>query len=131
MTEEVVVILKRQKEKLREIKLINMQFKEFVFLCRKGKPTKNSAYGFTLFKLCDKAGIERFSMHVLRHTMATKCIEGGMRPKTLQVILGHVNISITINLYVHVTEDEQTKEVENCVVDCVAKIYKKVKIPIN
>ncbi len=39
LTEEAVAILKRQKEKLREIKVINMQFKEHVFLCRKGEPT--------------------------------------------------------------------------------------------
>ena len=106
LTEEAVAILKRQKEKLREIKVINMQFKD------NGEPTKNSAYDTTLFKLCDKAGIERFSMRVLRHTMATRCIEGGMRPKTLQVILGHANVGITMNLYVHVIEDEKVKEVE-------------------
>jgi len=81
-------------------------------LNRKGEPTKNSTYDSALFKLCDKAGITRFSMHVLRHTMATRCIEGNMRPKTLQVILGHSNISITMNLYVHVTEDEKVKELE-------------------
>lgn len=112
LTEEAIAILKNQKEKLKSIKVINMQFKDFVFLCRKGEPTKNSAYDTTLFKLCDKAGIDRFSMHVLRHTMATRCIEGGMRPKTLQVILGHSNVGITMNLYVHVTEDEKVKEVE-------------------
>ena len=89
-----------------------MEFKDFVFLCRKGEPTKNSAYDTTLFKLCDKAGIDRFSMHVLRHTYATRAIEGGIRPKTLQVILGHSNVGITMNLYVHVTEDEKMKEVE-------------------
>ena len=65
-----------------------------------------------LFKLCDKAGISRFSMHVLRHTMATRSIEGGIRPKTLQVILSHSSVEITMNLYVHVTEDEKVKEVE-------------------
>lgn len=108
----ISAILKRQKEKLREIKVINMQFKEHVFLCRKGEPTKNSAYDTSLFKLCDKAGIRRFSMHVLRHMMATRCIEGGMRPKTLQVILGHSNVGITMNLYVDVTEEEKFKEVE-------------------
>lgn len=112
LTKEAIAILKRQKEKLREIKVVNMQFKEFVFLCKKGEPTKNSAYDSTLFKLCDKAGIQRFSMHVLRHTYATRAIEAGMRPKTLQVILGHSNVGITMNLYVHVTEDEKIKEVE-------------------
>ena len=97
-----------------------MQFKEFVFLCRKGEPTKNSTYYNALFKLCDKAGIERFSMHVLRHTYATRCIEAGMRPKILQIILGHSNVGITMNLYVHVTENEKVKEVE--------KIEKALKI---
>ena len=51
-------------------------------------------------------------MHVLRHTFATRCIEGGMKPKTLQTILGHSNIGITMNLYVDTTEDEKAKEVE-------------------
>ncbi|MBD5524281.1 MAG: hypothetical protein HDR04_07660 [Lachnospiraceae bacterium] len=36
-----------------------------------------------------------------------------MRPKTLQMILGHSNIGITMNLYVHVTDDEKAKEVQN------------------
>ncbi len=59
-----------------------------------------------------KVGIKRFSMHVLRHTFATRCIEAGMMPKTLQKILGHSNIGITMNLYVHITEDEKHKEIE-------------------
>ena len=50
-------------------------------------------------------------MHVLRHTFATRCIEANMRPKTLQVILGHSNVGTTMNLYVHVTEDERQNEV--------------------
>ena len=112
LTEEAIAILKNQKEKLKSTKVINMQFSDFVFLSRKGEPTKNSAYDTTLFKLCDKAGIDRFSMHVLRHTMATRCIEGGMRPKTLQVLLGHSNVGITMRIYVHVTEEEKVKEIE-------------------
>lgn len=112
LTDEAVAILKNQKEKLKSLKVINMEFKDFVFLCRKGEPTKNSAYDTSLLKICDKAGIDRFSMHVLRHTFATRCIEGGMRPKTLQVILGHSNVSITMNLYVHVTDDERANELE-------------------
>jgi len=35
-----------------------------------------------------------------------------MRPKTLQMLLGHSNINITMNLYVYVTDDEKKKEVE-------------------
>lgn len=51
-------------------------------------------------------------MHTLRHTFATRAIEAGMKPKTLQEILGHANIGITMNLYVHVTEEEKEKEIK-------------------
>lgn len=113
LTQEAVNILKNQKEKLKSLKVRPIEFKDSVFLCRDGTPTKNSAYDTKLFYYCDKAGIPRFSMHVLRHTFATRCIENGMRPKTLQMILGHSNIGITMNLYVHVTGDEKAKEVQN------------------
>lgn len=112
LTEEAIRILKLQKEKNKKIKVIPIEWSEYVFLCRKGTPVKNSTYDTALFKICEKAGIQRFSMHVLRHTFATRCIEGGMRPKTLQKILGHSNIGITMNLYVHLTEDEKQKEID-------------------
>lgn len=51
------------------------QRSEYVFQCRKGTPVKNSTYDTMLFKLCDKIGIPRFSMHVLRHTFATKALK--------------------------------------------------------
>ena len=37
----------------------------------------------------------------LRHTFATRCVEAGFDVKTLSEILGHSNIGITMNLYVH------------------------------
>lgn len=80
-------------------------------MCRKGTPIKNSTYDTALFKICDKVGIDRFSMHVLRHTFGTRCFEGGMKPKTIQKIMGHSNIGITMNLYVHVTEETKLKEI--------------------
>lgn len=110
LTDEAIRILKDQKEKNNRIKVISMEWKNQVFLSRKGEPVKNSTYDTALFKICDKVGIRRFSMHVLRHTFATRCIEAGMLPKTLQKILGHSNIGITMNLYVHITEEEKHKE---------------------
>ena len=111
LTDEAIRILKSQKAKNQNIKYIHDEWAEQVFLCRKGEPVKNSTYDTALFKICDKANIKRFSMHVLRHTFATRCIEGGMLPKTLQKILGHSNIGITMNLYVHITEEEKLKEI--------------------
>lgn len=112
LTEEAVAILKKQKEKNKRISEISTEWEEFVFLCRKGTPVKNSTYDTALFKICDKAKIPRFSMHILRHTFATRCIEAGMKPKTLQMLLGHSNIGITMNLYVHTTEEEKKKEMD-------------------
>ena len=111
LTDEAIRILKSQKAKNQIIKYIPDEWAEQVFLCRKGELVKNSTYDTALFKICDKANIKSFSMHVLRHTFATRCIEGGMLPKTLQKILGHSNIGITMNLYVHITEEEKLKEI--------------------
>ena len=112
MTEEAIEILRLQKKKNQSIDIISLEWRELIFLCRKGTPVKNSTYDTMLFKLCDKAGIPKFSMHVLRHTFATRCIEAGMIPKTLQTILGHSNIGITMNLYVHTTEEQKHKEID-------------------
>ncbi len=112
LTDEAVHILQKQREKNRRLKVCPIQWKDFIFLCRKGTPVKNNTYDAALFKICDKAGIPRFSMHILRHTFATRCIEGGMKPKTLQIILGHSNIGITMNLYVHTTEEEKRGEMD-------------------
>ena len=120
LTDETIRILTEQKEKNKNIKKIQEEWYEFIFLSRKGEPVKNSAYDTALFKICDKAKINRFSMHVLRHTFATRCIEGGMMPKTLQKILGHSINGITMNLYVHIPEDEKQKEIDK--VSCVLNV---------
>ena len=121
LTDEAIRILENQKAKNKSLKLVPIEWSDTVFLCRKGTPVKNSTYDTGLFKYCDRIGIPRFSMHVLRHTFATRCIEGGMKPKTLQKILGHSNIGITMNLYVHITEDEKHREI-----DLVADVLKVI-----
>jgi len=50
-------------------------------------------------------GIEGANFHCLRHTFATRCIELGFDVKTLSEILGHSNVNITLNRYVHSSFD--------------------------
>ena len=86
--------------------------KNLVFInFRTGEPAKNSSYDTHLYKLCDEAGIKRFSMHVLRHTYATRAIERGVQPKVLQRLLGHSSIKTTMDRYVHVTDESMAKAI--------------------
>lgn len=48
-----------------------------------------------------KAGIENANFHTLRHTFATRCVELGFDIKSLSEVLGHANVNITLNKYVH------------------------------
>lgn len=47
------------------------------------------------------AGIDDYNFHALRHTFATRCIETGFDVKSLSEILGHTNVNITLQRYVH------------------------------
>ena len=55
---------------------------------------------------------EHLTTHGLRHTVATNCIENGMEPKTLQKILGHNSLQMTMDLYCHVRKSTLTDEME-------------------
>ena len=82
------------------------RMKDLVFInFRTGEPTKNSSYDTNLYKICESAGIKPFCMHAIRHTFATRCIERGVKPKALQKILGHSNLSTTMDTYVHMTDE--------------------------
>jgi len=60
--------------------------------------------------ICKKAGIQSFGVHAFRDTFATRAAASGMQPKTLQEILGHSDIRITLNLYTHVLEEQKVDE---------------------
>ena len=58
-------------------------------------------FEYRYHKLMEKAQIPDLNYHALRHTFATRCIEYGVDVKSLSEILGHSNVSITLNTYVH------------------------------
>lgn len=96
----------------RTAKQAKLHMRDLVFInYRTGMPAKNSSYDTHLYKLCDKAGIEHFCMHALRHTYATRAIESRMQPKVLQKLLGHASIKTTMDRYVHVTDDSMFQAV--------------------
>ena len=67
--------------------------RDLVFInWRTGEPAKNSSYDTHLYKLCDEAGIEKFCMHALRHTYATRAIESGMKSSIKPTIYRYTRI---------------------------------------
>jgi site-specific recombinase len=48
-----------------------------------------------------ECNVEPANFHVLRHTFATRCVEVGFEVKSLSEVLGHANVNITLNRYVH------------------------------
>jgi integrase len=59
------------------------------------------------YPLLRRAGLPIIPFHNLRHTAATLLLERGTHPKVVSEMLGHTNISITMDLYSHVTETMQ------------------------
>lgn len=69
-------------------------------------------YEYRYHKILEQANIRKINYHVLRHTFATRCIEAGMDVKSLSEILGHANVSITLNTYVHSSLELKRKQLE-------------------
>ena len=58
-------------------------------------------------KILKKAGIKDHTFHALRHTFATRCVESNFDVKSLSEIMGHSNISITMQRYVHPSMEQK------------------------
>ena len=109
LTDVAIDVLKKQKEKNRNLEPFPMKYKDSVFIDENGL-IKYGSYDNALSYFCRKIGIKHITMHNLRHTFATRCISAGMKPKTLQTILGHASIDVTMDLYVHTSEEDKIEE---------------------
>lgn len=97
-------------------KIVN---KDYYIITNSAKYTEPKTYRNYYFDMLDTLKIRKLKFHCLRHTFATRCIEANVDYKTLSVILGHSNISTTLNLYVHPNYEQKKK--------CIDKMSKLLK----
>ena len=84
----------------------------YVFTDDIGNPIDDKRPGRNLKSTLAKLSIEPIKFHALRHTYATRLFEANVPPKTVQVLMGHYDISITMDIYTHVMEDAKLEAIE-------------------
>ena len=76
-----------------------------------------------LSELAAKANIKHVNPHALRHTYATRLLEANVHPKVVQELLGHTDITLTLNTYSHVMPE--IKKAAAKALDAVLKLDRK------
>ncbi len=85
----------------------------YLFLNRMGEPLTRQYIWSWVKNICTHAGIKKHvSPHTLRHCFATHILSGGADLRTIQLFLGHANISTT-EIYTHVTDSDKRKVITN------------------
>ena len=103
MTKDLLKMLKPLKKVLND---------NYFVLTNEEKPTEPRTYRNYYKKMLESLNIPELKFHGLRHSFATRCIESNCDYKTVSVILGHSNISTTLNLYVHPNLEQKKKCIE-------------------
>lgn len=71
------------------------------------------------FRRCvEECGIAHANYHALRHSFASRCVEAGFDIKSLSEILGHSNVSITLDRYVHSSFEQKRKNMDKLTLLC-------------
>ncbi len=109
MSKELLAMIKPLKKVLND---------DFYVLTNNERPTEPRTYRNYYNNLMVKLNIPKLKYHGLRHSFATRCIEAGCDYKTVSALLGHSNISTTLDLYVHPNMEQKKR--------CITKMFKSL-----
>ena len=90
----------------------------FLYLDKNGMPMVALHWQKYFDHICEKYNkiyreqIPKITPHVCRHTYCTNMALAGMSPKTLQYLMGHSEIGVTLDVYTHVSFEDARDEVE-------------------
>lgn len=130
MTEGVVEAFKMEKEYQEENNIISIShiegYSDFIFVNRFGEVQHQGTLNKALRRImrdCNGEILENndiddepvllpcFSCHVLRHTFATRMCESGLNVKVVQSVLGHADVTTTLQIYVTVSNEMKKREI--------------------
>lgn len=98
---------------IEQIEIAKNNKNHMLFTTPEGRLVRNSTVNRQLKNVAKQLGIETpLSTHVLRHTYGTRCIESGMRAVALQRLMGHTDITITLNTYTSIFNKYKLEEIE-------------------
>ncbi|ADD68299.1 integrase family protein [Denitrovibrio acetiphilus DSM 12809] len=99
---------------IRHDSLVKERDEGWLFLSRNGKKLDREYVWMIIKKYCERAGIKKnVSPHTLRHSFATHLLTNGADLRTIQVLLGHVDLSTT-ERYTQVTDNKARNTLLNC-----------------
>jgi integrase len=106
----VAVLRKHRQQQLAERLIMGAGFADHGLVFRRpdGGPLHPERFSRTFEIEARRAGLPKIRLHDLRHTWATLALSAGEHPKVVQERLGHANVSITLDVYSHVTEGLHT-----------------------
>lgn len=119
LTDTARDVLKKQKAKMTLLNGSNIiPMNSRIFNAENGNMVRTTTVNTTIKHVLDRLRekgiiIEHFSAHCFRDTFATRYIEQGGRPQTLQKILGHSTLAMTMDLYAHVLPSTKHKEMNS------------------
>ena len=87
------------------------------YVLRTSKPMEPRTYQNHFKRYLQSINAPSYNFHTLRHTFATNCIDNGMDIKSLSEILGHSDVQITLNRYVHPSMDTKRKYINALLAD--------------
>ncbi len=106
----VAVLRDHRKAMLEERMLVGPDFADegLVFHQPDGACLRPDAVSAQFLRRVERYGLERLTLHGLRHTWATLALEQGIHPRVVQERLGHSTIAITLGIYSHVSPRPST-----------------------
>lgn len=117
MSDRVLEALQRVMQNRKSSDFMVDGYTGFLFLTRNGTPQNYINYDIMFRRLVEKYNKNHegalpavTTPHTLRHTFCTNMANAGMNPKALQYLMGHANITMTLNYYAHATFDSAQAE---------------------